>query len=169
MAEQWRDIPGYEGVYLISTRGRIRSLHSRRGGGHILAATVGRQGYPLAHLSVGGVAKVFYVHRLMAVAFLGATHGELTVNHKNSARADNRIENLEVVTIQENIAHSLATGSRVSAGGSNPNAKLSAEDVTKIRARIASGESMPAIARDYGVDAPCIFKIKHRRTWANIP
>lgn len=54
----------------------------------------------------GGVqrSKRFYIHRLVAEAFLGDPSG-LQVNHKNFNRADNTLKNLEIVTSKENHKH----------------------------------------------------------------
>ena len=60
-------------------------------------------GYLQVSLYYNGQESRCWVHRLIAVAFLGPCPDGFQVNHKNGNRTDNRIENLEYVTPQENI------------------------------------------------------------------
>ena len=64
-----------------------------------------RYGYAYFTPSIGGKYKHVRVHRAMWEAFNGPIQGRLEINHKNLDRADNRFENLELVTHQENVAH----------------------------------------------------------------
>ena len=48
------------------------------------------------------------IHRALWEAFVGPIPGRMEINHKNLDRQDNRLENLEIVTHQENIAHAMA-------------------------------------------------------------
>ena len=49
------------------------------------------------------------VHRIMWEAFYGPIPGRFEINHKNLDRADNRLDNLELVTHQQNIQHAIDT------------------------------------------------------------
>ena len=107
----WRDIPGLEGLYQASDQGQIRSLDSirqtssgqRHYKGRILKQTNQSCGYLKVAIKVKGVTKFPYVHRLVAAAFLGES--ELTVNHINEDKHDNRICNLEYMTRIENMMY----------------------------------------------------------------
>ena len=55
--------------------------------------------------SKNGVYKHVRIHRAVWEAFNGPIPGRLEVNHKNLNRSDNRIENLELLTHQENVQH----------------------------------------------------------------
>lgn len=96
--EIWKDIPNYEGIYYVSTLGRIKS--TKTGKEKILKGYINPYGYVAVSLS--GKTKI--VHRLVAIVFLNHTPCgfELVVNHKNFIRSDNRLENLEIVTAREN-------------------------------------------------------------------
>lgn len=63
------------------------------------------KGYPTVSLSKDGNVMRFRVHRLMWEAFVGPIESRLEINHKNMVKHDNRLENLELVTHQQNIQH----------------------------------------------------------------
>ena len=109
--EVWKDIPGYEGIYQASNTGKIRSLdryvNNQANGkskrlvkGRILKTFTAGAGYEYVVLSVNQNKKKIGAHRLVAQAFLGVS--ELTVNHINENKQDNRISNLEYCTQKEN-------------------------------------------------------------------
>ncbi len=109
--EQWKDIDGYDGIYQVSTAGRVRSK-ARKVYTYIKPGRYLRQynhscGYLYLSLTKpdGTLAKHQYVHRLVAEAFLPNPNGLKQVNHKNFDKKDNRVENLEWVTPQENTLH----------------------------------------------------------------
>lgn len=110
--EKWRDIPGYEGFYKVSSYGRVRSLDIEKsnhsGGvwiekGRVLKPSTNRGGYNAVILVMYKKNKSHLVHRLVALAFLGKSN--LEVNHKDKNTRNNNLENLEYVTKRENISH----------------------------------------------------------------
>lgn len=116
MNEIWKDIPEYEGLYQVSSEGRVKSLagdrevngriyHIRRD--RILESQYGE--YPFVVLSKNNITKQYLVHRLVLTSFFGSGDG-LQVNHKNGIKSDNRLENLEWCTAKENIRHAWETG-----------------------------------------------------------
>ena len=115
--EIWKDCKGYEGFYQVSNLGRIKSLERIRTnhtGGiwiqpeRILKGKLTGDKYVVVHLKTPkGKDKIERVHRLVAIAFIDNPERKTEVNHINSIRNDNRVENLEWVTREENIAHSV--------------------------------------------------------------
>lgn len=101
---QWKPVVGYEGLYQVSSDGHIRSLHPRRKG-QILPQRIERAGYFEIQLSKKGVSTYYYVHRLVAAAFIPNSENKPCINHRNGIKTDNRIENLEWVTHSENMLH----------------------------------------------------------------
>lgn len=111
--ETWKDIQGYEGLYQVSDLGRIRSLgrianakngSKQRKKSRILVQEITIHGYCRVRLfDLDGNSKHFMVHRLVMDAFIGAS--DLSVNHINEIKTDNRIENLEYCTQKENCNH----------------------------------------------------------------
>lgn len=106
--EEWRDIVGYEGKYMVSNIGRIKSFtHSFV---KILRQPIAREGYCRITLSKKDNQKSCSVHRLVAMAFLPNPLNKPQVNHINSKRDDNRVENLEWCTATENLQHAVKVG-----------------------------------------------------------
>ena len=111
--EIWKDCKGYEGLYQVSSLGRVKSLERIRinhtGGMWVQQEKIlyGRYDgchYLVVHLKTPkGKDKIERIHRLVALAFIDNPQHKPEVNHKNSIRDDNRGENLEWVSHQENI------------------------------------------------------------------
>lgn len=101
-AEVWRRVEGFPN-YKVSNLGRV---YSEFRGGHFMIPQFTRKRYLKVHLQNNGQNRNFYVHKLVALAFLGdcASKG-LQINHKNGVRSDNRMENLEWCTASENTLH----------------------------------------------------------------
>jgi len=111
--EIWKPIKGYEGIYEISDHGRIRSLdrfvQELRNGklvavrhkGVMMIPTLNYKGYQKISLSKNGKRSDYSVHRLVAENFIGDIVGK-EIDHVNTIRTDNRVENLRIVTSSEN-------------------------------------------------------------------
>ena len=99
--EIWKDIPGYEGHYLASNFGRIRSL--KRNKVSILKPVRHRDGYYRVNLYRNKVAKKALVHRVVWSTFNGPIPEGLEVNHRDEDKANNALLNLELVTPSQNI------------------------------------------------------------------
>ena len=103
----WKKILNYE-KYEVSENGEIRSLQS--GNPKIMKPCFGQTNYYRVCLSKNGKLKTFYVHRLVAQAFVPNTFNKKQINHKNGIKTDNRKENLEWVTPSENTLHAYKNG-----------------------------------------------------------
>lgn len=97
MEEIWADINGFC-KYQISNLGNVRNVDSMR----ILKQQYRENGYKVVSLSNRKISKSFYVHRLVAEAFLPKEKGKNHVDHINCIRDDNRCENLRWCTPKEN-------------------------------------------------------------------
>lgn len=112
MAEVWKDIQGYEGIYQVSNLGRVRSLdryvpHSRLGKkfckGHLMAVHQTSSGYLAVNLCKGNRYRSFDVHRLVATAFIPKTNpNAVQVNHKDEDKHNNCVDNLEWCSVSYN-------------------------------------------------------------------
>lgn len=119
--EQWLPIKEYEGLYEISNYGRVRSLNYRKMGVRKVLSCHAKQGYYVkVALVKNGVTKYFRVHRLVAQAFLPPPiKGQIQVEHINTNKRDNRVENLRWCTPKGNMANEL-TRFHLSLGHTNP-------------------------------------------------
>lgn len=91
MAEQWRDVSGYEGIYQVSDRGGVERI-----GGRVFKPSL-QNGYPAVTLRHNGKSRSRYVHRLVAAAFIGPCPEGHIVHHKDEDRTNAHVVNLEYV------------------------------------------------------------------------
>ena len=106
--EEWKDIKGYEGLYQVSTLGRVRSLPRKNGRGQQLKGKYlkplkHKDGYLMVILSKGGVRSHKLIHRLVAQAFIDNSCNYEIVNHKDEDKMNNQVSNLEFCTIKYNV------------------------------------------------------------------
>ena len=132
--EEWRPVVGWEGLYEVSSMGRVRTLHRRFAAPRIRRHCITRQGYHQVYLVDGTRRKPLCVHRVVAAAFIGPCPDGVCVNHKNGLKDDNRFDNLEYVTPGDNNRHAFRTGLKPRPFGEmNHQAKLSDLQVSEIR------------------------------------
>lgn len=132
--EEWRAVVGYEGLYEVSSFGRVRSIdrvitHNNKKGmksyrqlkGKTLK--LGKDGHGYNHVNLGknGVNKFKSVHRMVAEAFIPKIDGKNYVNHIDSNPLNNKVENLEWCTSSENNIHGWRSGSRIATNAKKVN------------------------------------------------
>jgi hypothetical protein len=115
MAELIKDIIGYEGLYQITSKGRVlRSGRKKRlvNGKYIELPPIelkasGKIGYPCVSLNKGGKIKTFYIHRLVAIHFIPNDDPLIKreINHKDKNIFNYNVRNLEWCTRSENVKH----------------------------------------------------------------
>ena len=123
MQEEWKEVVGFEGLYEVSNKGRVRSLDRKvpRLGkygqpshmvykGKLIPMWITNQGYLRLTLNRDGKKSNHLVHRLVANAFIPNTENKETVNHKNGIKSDNQLQNLEWATRSEQNHHAWAIG-----------------------------------------------------------
>lgn len=101
--EIWKPVVGYEGKYEVSNKGNIRSLSYMRTGNPKLLKFKEHNGYLSATLFLNGKRKILFVHRVVAEAFIPNVEQKPCIDHINTIRNDNRVENLRWVTYSENL------------------------------------------------------------------
>lgn len=116
--EQWKDIPGYEGLYQVSSTGKVRSFYKLFFGGlqcepRPVSIFKNKSGYARVTLRKNRKLRQFSIHRLVGIAFIPNPENKAQINHINGIKDDNRLENLEWCTQSENITHSYKVLGRV--------------------------------------------------------
>lgn len=102
MIEIWKQIKGYD-EYQVSNLGRVKSKY------RVLTATPTDKGYLRVNITKKGKSKSFRVHRLVAEAFIPNPDNKPQVDHINTDRTDNRVENLRWVTGKENCSNPITS------------------------------------------------------------
>ena len=92
----WKSVLGSDGVYEVSDCGLVRRLG--KWGGEIVSRVEKHTGYVVVSLRIGGVRKPYYVHRLVAQAFIPNPDDLPFVNHKDEDKHNNCADNLEWCT-----------------------------------------------------------------------
>lgn len=125
--ENWRAIPGYEGIYEASDLGRIRTAEGKTTVNSVGQVRHWKQrvlktkrlknpnrpaGVLEEHLTLykDGKPKSFKVARLIALAWCEGYEPGMTVNHKDCDPTNNRADNLEWMTNLENVRHGIEHG-----------------------------------------------------------
>lgn len=106
--EIFKIIDGYDGDYLISNKGNVKSLKNKKE--MILTNCINTRGYLYVKLSKQNHKKLFIIHRLVAEYFIPNPHNKPYVNHIDGNKQNNDVSNLEWVTCSENIKHAYDTG-----------------------------------------------------------
>lgn len=109
MIEEYKDIPGYEGLYQVSNFGNVISLQSRWGlrkKPRKVCDTSDSRGYRQLSLSKNNKNRLFKIHQLVAMAFLGHTpDGHNTeINHIDENKINNHVSNLQILKKDGNIS-----------------------------------------------------------------
>lgn len=178
MNNEWRQVDGFEGRYLVNRDGELLRKQCLDGKGRklsekLLKAYLNQKlGYYVYSISFNGKNKVLYMHRLIAEAFIPKIEGKPGINHKDGDKQNNSIANLEWVTHKENIQHAFRTGlvknMRNGSGDECHASKLNSGKVAEIKALIASGVTQKTIAEKYGVAKGTIGFIARGETWTQV-
>lgn len=105
--ENWKDINGYEGLYQVSNFGRVKSLVRKKE--RILKSRYVKGDrnsmYDITALYKNKIREDMSVHRLVVEHFISTIPDEMVVNHKDFDGTNNYVDNLEIITQQENTIH----------------------------------------------------------------
>jgi len=133
--EDWKDIPGYEGLYKVSNMGRVKSLrlHVNNRLSEYISVTIGKNGYQRVHLYKNGKQHTVEIHRLVANSFVSKIdESQDEVNHVDFNKHNNFCDNLIWCRHLDNVRHTQKY-SRNTFGERVPQHKLKTEEVALIR------------------------------------
>lgn len=176
--EIWKAVPGCEGLYEVSTLGRMKRLAGRilASDGRMLPVrecilkpfSCGQEGYCGVKISVGGRKRNMYVHHAVMRTFVGPPPEGLEILHDNNSRTDCRLSNLHYGTKSENAQDRWRHGT-IAIGERNPRAVMDEEKVLLMRSLYATGKhSTYALAARFGVQQMTAWKIVARKTWKHL-
>lgn len=177
--EVWKDISGYEGMYQVSNQGRVKSLarltHFKNGKKprqekeRVLKPVKHQKGYLKAQLRKNDKLKSYFIHRLVAEAFIPNPLGKEQVNHKDGDKSNNFTDNLEWTTQSENLKHSYhVLGSHKNAIKAMKEPRIKAKSIPVVVYDtegnfIKEYPSQASAARDLGVSSGNINNVVKRR------
>ncbi len=144
--EIWKDIEGYKGLYQISNFGRVKSFYKFK----ILKSRPNGKGYLRVHLSNNFIVTDYYIHRLVAQAFILNPNNYHCINHIDGNKSNNHYKNLEWCSYSENNQHSYDIGLKKS-GEEHYRSKLSNNDVKEMKNLSKLGWKSKDIAKKFNV------------------
>lgn len=172
MKEIWKDVVGFEGVYMISSVGnckRIGLFGKPLKKVRFRKLAINQEGYCRVFLSNSNIKKTFSIHRLVAQAFIPNPKNKPQVNHIDSNPSNNRVDNLEWVTPKENVNHAMQKGrmSFFKKGENNKLAVLKDEDIIIIR-EMNGKKTQKEIAKIFNISQCHVSEIVRRLQWKHI-
>lgn len=175
MKERWRWIPGYEGRYKVSDRGRVRSVDRyvrtvSKTGTEAQRLVVGRVLRPQKHSAgyhhVGLDQRVALIHLLVLLAFRGNVPRGKQGAHNDGDKRNNVLKNLRYATPKENQKDRYKHGTD-NRGERNKSSKLTTSQVLKIR-DIGTRIPQRALARRFGVSQGHVSRLRNKEQWSHI-
>ena len=153
VTEEWRPIPGYEGVYSINRSGDIRRDLINKGQNLYPSIRIDNAGYRRVKLHKNGGGFSMAIHRALALAFIPNPESKPEVNHIYGDKLNNSLGNLEWSTRGENMRHK----ARV-LGGTTPK-KIPDDQIWIIRSLRHTGHRLASIAKIFGVSFQLVSQI----------
>lgn len=179
--EEWLPIFGYEGIYVVSNRGRIKVLKrewlsaknyslKRENGEKVLNNCFDKDGYAIVTLCAEGKLKTFRVNRIVATSFILNPDKKPVVNHKDGNKSNNNGKNLEWNTVSENGIHAYANNLQVSKKGeSHARSRLKEKDIHEIRRLYKNGLfKHKELAEMFKIHREYCAKIIRKQVWKHI-
>ena len=175
MQEVWQPVRGWEGLYEVSSLGRVKTvarsvpcvfngtLSTRSVPERLKKQRVHPNGYWLVNLEAQGKKQTRYVHCLVAEAFLGPRPAKHDVCHGPAGQKVNTVENLRYGTRKENLKDRDRDGTH-QRGKQGPGAKLTEAQVREIKKQKGMRTSAE-VAADYGVSFSTVCMIWRGVTW----
>lgn len=168
MIEEWRDIQGYEGIYKVSSLGRVKKYVKQEW--VIRKSVVTKSGYSSIELRKGVDRRIFRTHRLVALAFIPNPENKREVNHIDGDKSNNCLVNLEWVTREENMKHAGEKG-LMPHGANNKMSKLDEGKIREIRTlrKLNPGQySYKKLSEIYKVNQSLIGQIVNNQIWKHV-
>lgn len=160
-------VKGFEGLYEVDSSGRVFSVVQSRFKRKETLKPCEKNGYLAVNLYKEGKRKQYYVHRLIAEAFIPNPENMKEVNHIDCNKHNNSVENLEWCNRIFNLEHSYKNGLK-RRGELHGGHKLTETQVCQIRQLLSNSVEQKEIARLFHVSQSTISTIKTARHWKEV-
>ena len=160
--EEWKDIKGFEGAYMISNTGKVLSIP--RHGTKVNVPTLRRislthDGYAKVRLIYKGKDETRRIHRLVAEAFIPNLDNKETVNHIDGNKLNNSVDNLEWTDRHEQMIHAYKNNLKKPVHTNRKFTDEQAEEIRKEYVRGSMTHGTVALAKKYNVNNTTIGMI----------
>lgn len=160
----FKNIPGFED-YSVSKCGKVKSNRRNR----LLSIITRRDGYKELGIRRDKQKYVMLVHRLVAMTYIPNPDNKPCVNHIDSDRGNNSVDNLEWCTYKENLEHASEKGRLIGKKGeTNSSAVMSNDTCHLICKEIEQGIRLKTLSDKYGINLKTLSNIKNGKRWLEI-
>lgn len=174
--EEWKPVIGYDGLYEVSSYGRVRSLdrevkHNNQEGmrtlkGKVLTFGIYRDGRHVVNLSRNGITRQRKVSHIVAESFIGPRPQNLCVLHEDGDCTNDHVDNLYYGTHQQNTLDAIRHKTAL-IGECNGQAKLTEDDVRYIRSQRGI-MTQKSLAKIFDVSREQVRDIQLRKVWKHV-
>lgn len=174
--EIWKDVISYEGLYRVSSIGRVQSVErfckhvsgTRRVPAKTMQLRKMKCGYMSVQLCKNAVSVYKLVHRLVLESFVGPCPKGMESRHfPDGCRTNNKLSNLGWTTPKKN-AMDRVIHNTVNWGERNGHAKLSIKQVNLIKREVAKGKSYAELGRQLNVHRCTVRDVAIGRCWKHV-
>ncbi|WP_242928602.1 HNH endonuclease [Pontibacter vulgaris] len=159
MKETFKNIKGYGGQFAVSNFGNVRDNITCQ----LKKQTRRKSGYFVVTLN----SKQEYVHRLVLKTLKPTNDSSLIVDHIDSRKENNTLENLQYLTRSENVKKAAREGRHLR-GSNQPNSKLIESEVLFIRNAYSKGVKSSELVKLFRVSKPTIWRIVNWKNWTHL-
>ena len=177
MEEIWKDVVGYEGIYMVSSLGRMlskeRIVKRKKMGDYLQKESIiegsDYHGYKVTSIAKNKIRKNKFIHVLIAEAFLGAKPEKMEVCHADGDRKNNKIENLRYGSRSDNVRDAIKHGTHytpfIKKGSERSYAKINEVIAKQIK---DSDESSYVLAKKLNISRALISNVRRGKTWTHV-
>ena len=177
MAENWKAVPGHEGVYEVSDHGRVKSLNRtilvtrkgrkirRRFPGQMISIHTDKRGYQRLCLQKAGEVRPVQVSWIVMEAFVGPRPPGQVVRHLDDNKSNNRLSNLAYGTVADNAEDARRNGT-LNIGEKHARSKINSV-MARIIYRIGLRMTAKEIAGVFGIHHGTVYNIRRGACWAH--
>lgn len=134
--KKWKQVPGYEDIYSVSSCGVLRMDRKCKKWGSVeRTGSPNADGYLRVSMTKDGKRQKWFMHRIVALAFIGLNPKGLEVNHRDGNKTNNHASNLEYVTHKNNMKHAVETklwNPNQGDGFDSPTSKMTREKLSAV-------------------------------------